>query len=85
MPIDLTGGIDRAREHMFADRPADQEMRDSVSFWVFDDNGRVGFPRVGVEAIRDPGHRAGERLVQRRDGDLHRGAGTDARHRRWIR
>jgi len=26
-------------------------MRDSVSLWVFDDSGRVGLPRVGVEAV----------------------------------
>jgi len=51
MAIDLTGGIDPAREYMFADRPSDPEMRDSVSFWVFDDRGRVGLPRIGVEAV----------------------------------
>ena len=51
MAIDLTGGIDPAREYMFAERPADPEMRDSVSFWVFDDRGQVGLPRVGVEAV----------------------------------
>ncbi|MGH3677164.1 MAG: hypothetical protein ACRDU5_15775 [Mycobacterium sp.] len=51
MAIDLTGGIDPAREYMFADRPADPEVRDSVSFWVFDDRGRVGLPRIGVEAV----------------------------------
>lgn len=51
MTIDLTGGIDPAREYMFGERPADPEMRDSVSFWVFDDRGRVGLPRVGVEAV----------------------------------
>jgi hypothetical protein len=26
-------------------------MRDSVSFWVFDDRGEVGIPRVGIEAV----------------------------------
>jgi hypothetical protein len=36
---------------MFAERPSDPEMRDSVSFWVFDDRGQVGLPRVGVEAV----------------------------------
>jgi hypothetical protein len=51
MAIDLTGGIDPAREYMFAERPTDPEMRDSVSFWVFDDRGQVGLPRVGVEAV----------------------------------
>ena len=51
MAIDLTGGIDPAREYMFAERPDDPEMRDSVSFWVFDDRGQVGLPRIGVEAV----------------------------------
>lgn len=26
-------------------------MRDSVSFWVVDDRGAVGLPRVGIEAV----------------------------------
>ena len=51
MAIDLTGGIDSSREYMFAERPSDPEMRDSVSFWVFDDRGLVGLPRIGVEAV----------------------------------
>ena len=51
MAIDLSGGIDPAREYMFAERPDDPEMRDSVSFWVFDDRGQVGLPRIGVEAV----------------------------------
>ena len=51
MAIDLTGGIDPAREFMFAERPANPEMRDSVSFWVFDDRGQVGLPRIGIEAV----------------------------------
>jgi hypothetical protein len=51
MAIDLTGGLDADREHMFATRPDDPEMRDSVSFWVFDDAGTVALPRVGIEAV----------------------------------
>ncbi|WP_006241983.1 hypothetical protein [Mycolicibacterium tusciae] len=51
MPIDLTGGIDPEREYVFAERPDDPEMRDSVSFWVVDDRGEVGLPRIGVEAV----------------------------------
>jgi len=51
MAIDLTGGIDPAREYMFAERPDNPEMRDSVSFWVFDDRGQVGLPRIGIEAV----------------------------------
>jgi hypothetical protein len=51
MAIDLTGGIDPSRESVFASRPDDPEMRDSVSFWVFDDRGEVGLPRIGIEAV----------------------------------
>ncbi len=51
MTIDLTGGIDPAREFPFAERPDNPEMRDSVSLWVFDDVGAVGLPRVGIEAV----------------------------------
>ena len=51
MAIDLSGGIDPAREYMFAERPDNPEMRDSVSFWVVDDRGEVGLPRVGIEAV----------------------------------
>lgn len=51
MSIDLTGGLDPAREYVFAERPEDPEMRDSVSFWVVDDRGEVGLPRIGVEAV----------------------------------
>lgn len=51
MPIDLTGGIDPAREHVFAERPDNPEMRDSVSMWISDDSGELGIPRIGIEAV----------------------------------
>lgn len=51
MAVDLTGGIDPSREYMLAQRPEDPEMRDSVSFWVVDDRGQIGLPRVGIEAV----------------------------------
>lgn len=51
MSIDLTGGIDPARELVFAQRPDDPEMRDSVSLWVVDDRGELGLPRIGIEAV----------------------------------
>jgi hypothetical protein len=53
MSVDLTGGIDPSRELVFAERPDDPEMRDSVSFWVFDDRGELGLPRVGIEAVAE--------------------------------
>jgi hypothetical protein len=48
---DLTGGIDPARELVFAERPENPEMRDSVSFWTVDDRGLLGLPRIGIEAV----------------------------------
>lgn len=51
MPVDLTGGIDPRREFVFAECPDDPEMRDSVSFWTVDDRGRIGLPRIGIEAV----------------------------------
>jgi hypothetical protein len=51
MAIDLTGGIDAAREYMFAEKPDNPEMRDAVSFWVSDDRGEVGLPRIGIDAL----------------------------------
>ncbi len=48
---DLTGGIDPDRELMFASCPEDPEMRDSASFWVLDECGEVGLPRIGIEAV----------------------------------
>lgn len=51
MVVDLTGGIDPSREYVLARRPEDPEMRDSVSFWVVDDRGEIGLPRIGIEAV----------------------------------
>jgi hypothetical protein len=51
---DLTGGIDREREAVFDGPPENPEMRDSVSFWISDDAGRFGIPRIGIEAEGRP-------------------------------
>jgi hypothetical protein len=51
MTVDLTGGIDPSREYVLAQRPQNPEMRDSVSFWVIDDRGEIGLPRIGIEAV----------------------------------
>ena len=51
MAIDLTGGLDVSREYIFAQRPDNPEMRDSVSMWISDDRGELGLPRIGIEAV----------------------------------
>jgi hypothetical protein len=51
--VDLTGGFDEDREFVFATQPDDPEMRESVNVWVWADDGTIGLPRVGVEAVAD--------------------------------
>jgi prepilin-type processing-associated H-X9-DG protein len=53
MGIDLTGGLPERREHFFAQRPDNPQMRDSASMWIFDDRGEIAIPRVGIEALAE--------------------------------
>lgn len=45
-----TGGLDPQIDYMFPTKPEDPEMRESASIWLFEENGRFGFPRIGIEA-----------------------------------
>jgi hypothetical protein len=49
--VDLTGGLPDSAELGLADYPHKADMREGVSVWVFDENGRFGFPRVCLEAV----------------------------------
>lgn len=51
MAVDLTGGLDVAREYVFAEPPKTEGMRDAVNMWVWDDRGEIGFPRIAAEAV----------------------------------
>ena len=51
MALDLSGGLDPEFEYFLAERPEDPEMRDSASLWVMDDSGKIGFPRITLDAI----------------------------------
>jgi hypothetical protein len=51
MPLDLTGGYDPAFDYPYPGQPENPKLRDSVSFWVSDDQGRFGFPRMCIEAV----------------------------------
>jgi hypothetical protein len=50
MPIDLTGGLDVARELVFDACPTTPGMRDAANMWIWDDAGEIGLPRVAIEA-----------------------------------
>jgi hypothetical protein len=51
MAMDLSGGLPLSREHVFASRPDNPEMRDAINMWVSDDRGVFGLPRFAVEAV----------------------------------
>src|SRR5262249_21983654 len=53
MAVDLTGGLDEAREFVFAKQPGDPAMRESVNVWMWDDGVDFGMPRIGIEAVAD--------------------------------
>lgn len=48
--FDLSGGLDAAAEYGLTDHPRMADMREGVSVWVYDAQGRVGFPRICLEA-----------------------------------
>lgn len=81
MTTDLTGGIPLDRENVFASRPDDPEMRDSVSFWVSDDRGEIGLPRFAVEAVAADWDRHGYQLnLAFPDGRVYRARDTGDSH-----
>ena len=49
MSLDLSGGIDRAREHVFTECPEQAQTRDAVNVWIEGEQGAFGM-RIGVEA-----------------------------------
>jgi hypothetical protein len=51
MAIDLSGGMSPSRDFFLAEQPEDPQFRESASFWVSDDKGLIGLPRVGIEAV----------------------------------
>src|SRR5579872_6633447 len=48
---DLSGGYDPQLDYPLSARPGEPDMRESMSMWFFDDQGRVGFPRFCIEAL----------------------------------
>jgi hypothetical protein len=47
---DLRGGLALEKDLVFPAKPDHPEMRESTSIWMFDEEGRFGFPRMGIEA-----------------------------------
>lgn len=53
MALDLTGGYDPTHDYPLGGRPDNPQMRDSVSMWISESEGRFGFPRMCIEAVAD--------------------------------
>jgi hypothetical protein len=49
--FDMTGGYDPRFDYPLQQRPENPQMRDSVSMWISDNEGRFGFPRFCIEAV----------------------------------
>lgn len=62
MAIDLSGGMEPAKDHFLAARPDDPDFRESASFWISDDRGEIGLPRIGIEAVASEWDKRGLQL-----------------------
>lgn len=62
MGTGLNGGMDPAEDFFLTGPPEDPQFRESVSMWVSDDRGRIGLPRVGIEAVGEHWDQRGHQL-----------------------
>ena len=77
----LAGGLAPERDLVLPTRPDDPEMRESVSVWLFDDEGRFAFPRMGIEAEASSwDNRRVQGNFSFADGRVINGAGMGAAH-----
>jgi len=63
MTIDLTGGLNVSREFGFENYPTTPGMRDSVNFWLCDDQGRFDMPRCVMESVGPDWQNNGEATI----------------------
>jgi len=49
--MDLTGGMDLTEDEVTTTVPPTPEYREGTSMWIWDDEGRIGLPRIAVEAL----------------------------------
>src|SRR5206468_3228718 len=49
--MDLAGGMELTEDEVTTTIPPTPEYREGTSMWIWDDAGRVGLPRIAVEAL----------------------------------
>jgi hypothetical protein len=79
---DLTGGLDPASEYVITEAQTEPGMQEGINWWLWDDQGRFGFPRFAVEAFApDWGHPHIQMGFVTADGRLMRHNGPASRHK----
>ncbi|MDG2002455.1 MAG: hypothetical protein P8J20_03900 [Novosphingobium sp.] len=86
---DWNGDLEPEIDYMLAKKPEDPEMRESASFWIYEENGDFAFPRIGIEAKgstwENHGYqinyvdREGRALVDGGEGTTHSPIGSDGK------
>jgi hypothetical protein len=51
MPTDLTGGLNPEREYVMTERKVEEGLQEGVNWWLWDDAGQFGMPRLAVEFV----------------------------------
>ena len=51
MSTDLTGGMPLSEDEVTSTPPTRAEHREGASMWIWDDAGRIGLPRIAIEAV----------------------------------
>jgi len=82
LPLDrMTNGLSPDQDLFFPECPADPDMRESASMWLFDENGEIALPRVGIEAEAKSWDPRGYQLnVVLGGGRILQGRGSGAAH-----
>lgn len=78
---DWTGGLPLKDDYFLAEPPEYAWIREGTSFWIFDDQGEFGIPRIGIEA--EPVSWENRRYQANfafRDGRVLQDAGVGAMH-----
>lgn len=77
----MMGGLTPEHDLVFPAQPTDPDMRESTSMWLYEENGRFGFPRFGIEAEASSwNNRRVQGNFAMQGGRIMNGAGMGAAH-----
>jgi hypothetical protein len=74
--LDLSSGLSPEQDLVFPEAPESPDVRESVSIWLYEENGAFGFPRLAIEAMGPVwSHRGIQANFAFRDGRVLLGSG----------